>query len=339
MAPSLRVALPMMALVLPSTASAAADNRDNGSVGRPLSLKGEHPGEIDPWQEICEEEYAGHCPVGWDWLTDENKTRGCDHTPCCAPTPTHPGNARCTTIQGMTAHWTNHGKTGREAKQAWEAFCGIFWATRSCPVGWTYASANDRCEPPQTHPSDCKVITGIQGYDYFKKEAWQQTCSGEHWVCPNPGAKPPHPSPPGPPKPANNPNTDAQQVFIVFGNHLDVGYASFSVDIINRYMNVFFPRAIATATQFRQKYADGSRGYTWLGFSFITEFLHNCQNASRASTYFDQVKLQCPNATMTGQIEAAIRAGPTYGLSWHASESADALFVCSSGVQIHTCRC
>ena len=290
-----------------------------------LKTEDEETAADDPWQKICEAEYAGRCPAGWDWLTKPDKSRGCADPPCCAPTPAHPKNSKCTTIQGMTASWKNHGQTGLKAKQAWEAYCGIFWPTPSCPSGWTSDSGNNRCEPPAKHPSDCKMITGVQGYDYFKKEAWQQTCTGEHWVCPNPGAKPPpHPHPsPGPPKPPANPNTDARKVFIVFGNHLDVGYASFSVDIINRYMNEFFPRAIATAAQFRANYPNGSRGYTWLGFSFILEFLHNCQSASSASKYFDQVKLQCPNATVTAGIEAAIRAGPTHGLSWHASKSSE----------------
>ena len=195
-----------------------------GAAGLPslnsLKTEDEETAAGDPWQKICEAEYAGHCPAGWDWLTKPDKSRGCADPPCCAPTPAHPKNSKCTTIQGMTASWTNHGQTGLKAKQAWEAYCGIFWPTPSCPSGWTSDSGNNRCEPPAKHPSDCKMITGVQGYDYFKKEAWQQTCTGEHWVCPNPGAKPPpHPHPsPGPPKPPANPNTDAQKVFIVFGN-------------------------------------------------------------------------------------------------------------------------
>lgn len=183
---------------------------------------------------ICEAEYGGHCPVGWDYLTAANKGRGCDRPPCCAPTKGHPGNSKCTTIQHMApgGKWQQGSPPGLAAKQAWEVTCGIYWPAAKCPSGWPYSpERSGTCSRPPSYKGTCNSIVDVDSYSPQRKYAWSQTCSPPsgpkvEWVCPNhtPSPSPsPHPGPPPPPPPAN-PNTEAEEVFIVFGNHLDVGY-------------------------------------------------------------------------------------------------------------------
>ena len=89
------------------------------------------------FSQICDREYSGHCPDGWDWLTAVDDKRGCTRPPCCAPHPPEfPGNSHCTTIQamGVGSKWTAGKEHGRTAKQAWQQTCHIFWPTRPCPA-------------------------------------------------------------------------------------------------------------------------------------------------------------------------------------------------------------
>ena len=74
------------------------------------------------------------------------------------------------------------------------------------------------------------------------------------------GKKPPAPpTPPRPPPPPPPPAMmDIKQVFIVFSNHLDVGYTdnnngSCAGAVVNRYWHDHFPKAIATAAEFEAK--------------------------------------------------------------------------------------
>jgi hypothetical protein len=180
---------------------------------------------------VCEAEYDGHCPVGWDYLTVANKARGCDRPPCCAPTKGHPGNSKCTTIQQMApgGKWQQGSPPGLAAKQAWEVTCGIYWPAAKCPSGWPYSpERSGTCSRPPSYKGACNSIVDVDSYSPQRKYAWSQTCSppsgpNVEWVCPNHTPSPsPHPGPP--PPPPTNPNTEAEEVFIVFGNHLDVGY-------------------------------------------------------------------------------------------------------------------
>ena len=181
----------------------------------------------------CEEEYGPHCPVGWDWLAVASKSRGCSHPPCCAPSKAHPGNAKCTTIEGMGggSKWSRgHAPEGLKAKQDWEATCGIFWPTAPCPEGWAYSAAEDTCGKPPSYKGKCSTIKGVDNYSPAKKYAWSLTCSPSptqpiDWVCPQKAAPPGPPHPHPAPRPPSNPNNEAMEVFVVFGNHLDLGCA------------------------------------------------------------------------------------------------------------------
>ena len=78
---------------------------------------------------------------------------------------------------------------------------------------------------------------------------------------------------------------DIQKVFVVFSNHLDVGYTdnlngSCAAAVINRYWEDHFPTAIATAAAFR---ATGTDRYRWmLAGSWISSMFRHC-NESRSS--------------------------------------------------------
>ena len=93
----------------------------------------------------------------------------------------------------------------------------------------------------------------------------------------------PPPPPPHPPKPPSNPNTEATEVFVIFGNHLDVGYTGEVKDVLNEYINQYVERAIDTAAQFRADNESVANGwtYTWLGFSFVLDILLHCNETVR----------------------------------------------------------
>ena len=67
---------------------------------------------------------------------------------------------------------------------------------------------------------------------------------------PHPHPRPPHPPPPPPP------DASISEAYIVFSNHLDVGFTdnrngSCAGAVVNRYFNQHFPAAIATSDFFR----------------------------------------------------------------------------------------
>ena len=87
-----------------------------------------------------------------------------------------------------------------------------------------------------------------------------------------PPPPPPRPPPPPPPLPpgAIDPKT-IHTVLVMQSCHLDVGFADFSTNIINRFWHQHFPTAIETARQLKQRggpeqlvFAVRPRQYRWL---------------------------------------------------------------------------
>lgn len=74
--------------------------------------------------------------------------------------------------------------------------------------------------------------------------------------------------------PANAPDNDIEQVFVIFKTHLDVGYTDISSKVEERYMTEFIPKALDVADKMR---ADGSGDrYVWItGAWLIWRYLEN----------------------------------------------------------------
>ena len=111
---------------------------------------------------------------------------------------------------------------------------------------------------------------------------------------------------------------DIQKVFVVFSNHLDVGYTdnlngSCAAAVINRYWEDHFPTAIATAAAFR---ATGTDRYRWmLAGSWISSMFRHCNESLVSLLPGGEQLLRCPNASALAAFEAAARRGD---IGWHA---------------------
>jgi hypothetical protein len=76
------------------------------------------------------------------------------------------------------------------------------------------------------------------------------------------------------------PNTNIEQVFVIFKTHLDVGFTDLSSKVTERYMTEFIPKALDVADQMR---ADGSGDrYVWItGAWLIWKYLESADPDSR----------------------------------------------------------
>lgn len=126
---------------------------------------------------------------------------------------------------------------------------------------------------------------------------------------------------------ANIKNPDAKEVYVVFSNHLDVGYDidgqanfGYSADIINTYMNEYFHLAITTAKMFRENPADVAAGrtYTWMGFPYLFDILLNCKDTTVNIAPGAPSNLKCPNALDLELFVEAMEMGPNGGLTYQA---------------------
>jgi len=104
--------------------------------------------------------------------------------------------------------------------------------------------------------------------------------------------------------------TTITDVHVVFSNHLDVGFdgipnLGYSINVINTYFDVYFPRAITTANQMRQKHT-GDR-YIWLTQSWLVSLYLDCP--SEFPSPLPGVTLHCPNTTQLTQFQQALRQG------------------------------
>jgi hypothetical protein len=117
-----------------------------------------------------------------------------------------------------------------------------------------------------------------------------------------------------PPTPDN-----IDKVYIVFSNHLDVGYTdnnngSCAGSVINRYFVDHFPKAIATAQQMR---AQTNMTYKWMTQAWLVEMYRSC-NSSTVNINGQPNEpsvLKCPNSTQLAAFEQAVKRGD---IGWHA---------------------
>ena len=129
----------------------------------------------------------------------------------------------------------------------------------------------------------------------------------------------PAPSPAPPPSPP--PSGAIDKVYIVFSNHLDVGYTdnlngSCAGAVVNRYFHEHFPQAIAVAEAMRSssRAANASRAgrrYRWMTQSWLVSVFRNCEASvinieGRRGQPSDLV---CPNRTAIAAFDAAARPG------------------------------
>eukprot|EP00912_Choanoflagellata_sp_UC4_P001668 UC4_evm5s1059 len=126
------------------------------------------------------------------------------------------------------------------------------------------------------------------------------------------------PSPPPPPPPPSTANIS--DVYIVFSNHLDVGYTdnkngSCAGSVVNRYFHDHFPLAIETANAFRN--STSKWRYTWMTQSWLVSMFRHCKESviNRFGRPGDPTDIICPNATQLEDFEAAVKRGD---ISWHA---------------------
>ena len=107
------------------------------------------------------------------------------------------------------------------------------------------------------------------------------------------------------------------KVYVVFSNHLDVGYTlnrngSSAGAVINEYFHSHFPKAIATGRQAR---AAGWQ-YRWMTQSWLVSAFRHC-GSTRVNVHGPGHKTDviCPNASAVAAFEEAVRSGD---IVWHA---------------------
>ena len=66
---------------------------------------------------------------------------------------------------------------------------------------------------------------------------------------------------------AEQQNSDVTLVLAVFKTHLDVGFTDFAHVVRQRYLDEFFPRAIAVASALRER--EGTEHFRWTTGSWI----------------------------------------------------------------------
>ncbi len=91
------------------------------------------------------------------------------------------------------------------------------------------------------------------------------------------------------------PSPDIKRVFAVFKCHFDAGFIDTQANVVHRYFNEFFPKAIDTAEQLRRS---GSQRYVWTTGSWLLY------------EYLEQA-----NAEQRSKMEHAIYSGD---IAWHA---------------------
>ena len=101
-----------------------------------------------------------------------------------------------------------------------------------------------------------------------------------------------------------------EQVHLVFSNHLDIGFdgidpeVGYDFNVVNRYFDAYFPRALATAAHFRDR--GGPERFVWTTHSYLVSLYLDCPAGMR---------LHCPDEA----AQAALREGIARGdVTWHA---------------------
>jgi hypothetical protein len=100
------------------------------------------------------------------------------------------------------------------------------------------------------------------------------------------------------------PAANISTVYIIDMDHLDVGYHGLVKDVVNRYFDEFWPRAMRVAKELRD---DGhSESYTYTTFSWLVSTFLSCP---------PHAGLHCPNATYKEEVVQAMRRGE---MTWNA---------------------
>lgn len=122
-----------------------------------------------------------------------------------------------------------------------------------------------------------------------------------------------------------NPQTTAKidEVYIVFMNHLDVGFdginpiIGFAANVVNKYFDIYFPLALEVAATMRANSSDRFiyTTHPWLVSMYLdcpSEWVWN--NSAFPLGEIPQT-LHCPNSSAKAAFIAGIQRGD---ISWHA---------------------
>ena len=119
-----------------------------------------------------------------------------------------------------------------------------------------------------------------------------------------------------------------KKVYVVFSNHLDLGYTQNHYDtgscagaVVNQYFKNHIPNAMNTSNVFRSNPVKGRMGnlraYKWMTQSWITSVYRNCPETKinvQGPAYPSQVT-ECPDADALAAFQTAVEAND---IVWHA---------------------
>lgn len=110
-------------------------------------------------------------------------------------------------------------------------------------------------------------------------------------------------------------SSNISRVFVVFSNHLEVGYTdSSAAGVVQDYWDKFSPAAIATANEFRQK--QPTVRFRWMCHSWIVSMFRHCSSSViNVNGSGQPLELTCPSAAALAAFEQGARAGD---IGWHA---------------------
>jgi len=95
-----------------------------------------------------------------------------------------------------------------------------------------------------------------------------------------------------------------KRVHIIQANHFDAGFANFTVNILNEYFDVFFPRAYALGLALAAR--RGPEALRWMTQSYVVWLYLNCPPGAG---------LHCPTPPAVANFSAAVARG---FITWHA---------------------
>ncbi|XP_046548130.1 uncharacterized protein LOC124258103 [Haliotis rubra] len=114
----------------------------------------------------------------------------------------------------------------------------------------------------------------------------------------------------------DRPKHDIDKVHVIFMNHLDVGYngidptVGYASNVINRYFDVYYPRAIQVAEDLRRGGHTETFIYTthpWLVYLYT--------NCHLLTPVLNGIPIHCPSSQQLSAFETAVKQGD---IAWHA---------------------
>lgn len=93
-------------------------------------------------------------------------------------------------------------------------------------------------------------------------------------------------------------------IYLVSSCHLDVGFADSAANIVNRYFDIFFPRAILIAKTLRD--INGTERLVFTTHSYLVSLYLDCP---------PNMGLHCPNEVLLNDFKDAVNRGD---ITWHA---------------------